>query len=248
METVTRGSQHRSAAGDTVLECRGLRKAFGANIALDRIDLAIRAGEIHALVGQNGAGKSTLVKILTGVYRATSGELLVDGKPVRIGSPQDAEAGGIVIVHQDQQLVEQFDVTRNIFLGQEDVRNGLLDFGSMRRRAEELLRRVGATFSPNELVRELSVAERALVSIASALLRRPRVLILDEPTASLSNEEADRLFDIVRALRDQGVTIVLHSNGTGCGRSAGPRQSCAGRVPPRGSSLGSKDIPSDCST
>ena len=128
-----------------VLECRGIRKTFGANVALDGIDLAIRAGEIHALVGQNGAGKSTLVKILTGVYRATSGELRVDGKPVRIATPQDAEAAGIVIVHQDQQLVEQFDITRNIFLGQEEVRNGLLDFASMRRKAEELLRRVGAT-------------------------------------------------------------------------------------------------------
>ena len=212
METVTRGSAHRDAASGAVLECRGIRKTFGANVALDGINLAIRAGEIHALVGQNGAGKSTLVKILTGVYRATSGELRVDGKPARIATPQDAEAAGIVIVHQDQQLVEQFDVTRNIFLGQEEVRNGLLDFASMRRKAEELLRRVGATFPPNELVRELSVAERALVSIASALLRRPRVLILDEPTASLSNEEADRLFDIVRALRDEGVTIIFISH------------------------------------
>ena len=212
METVTRGSAHRDAASGAVLECRGIRKTFGANVALDGINLAIRAGEIHALVGQNGAGKSTFVKILTGVYRATSGDLRVDGKPARIATPQDAEAAGIVIVHQDQQLVEQFDVTRNIFLGQEDVRNGLLDFVSMRRKAEELLRRVGATFPPNELVRELSVAERALVSIASALLRRPRVLILDEPTASLSNEEADRLFDIVRALRDEGVTIIFISH------------------------------------
>jgi ABC-type sugar transport system ATPase subunit/ribose/xylose/arabinose/galactoside ABC-type transport system permease subunit len=195
-----------------VLECRGIRKAFGANVALDAIDLAIRAGEIHALVGQNGAGKSTLVKILTGVYRATSGEMRVDGKPVRIATPQDAEAAGIVIVHQDQQLVEQFDVTRNIFLGREEVRNGLLDFASMRSRAEELLRRVGANFSQNALVRELSVAERALVSIAGALLRRPRVLILDEPTASLSNEESDRLFDIVRGLRDEGVTIIFISH------------------------------------
>jgi ABC-type sugar transport system ATPase subunit/ribose/xylose/arabinose/galactoside ABC-type transport system permease subunit len=195
-----------------VLECRGIRKTFAANVALDGIDLAIRAGEIHALVGQNGAGKSTLVKILTGVYRATSGELRVDGKPVRIATPQDAEAAGIVIVHQDQQLVEQFDVTRNIFLGQEEVRNGLLDFASMRGKAQELLRRVGAGFPPNALARELSVAERALVSIAGALLRNPRVLILDEPTASLSNEEADRLFAIVRDLRDDGVTIIFISH------------------------------------
>lgn len=203
--TLTRAAAH-------ALECRGIRKEFPGVVALDGIDLAVRAGEVHALVGQNGAGKSTLVKILTGVYAASAGDLLVDGRPVRIASPVDAEAAGIVIVHQDQQLVGQFDVTRNIFLGREVVRCGLLDFRHMRGVAEALLARVGGNFPATTLARDLSVAQRELVAIAAALLREPRVLILDEPTASLSNAEAETIFSIVRRLRMAGTTVIYISH------------------------------------
>ncbi|MDQ0392489.1 ATP-binding cassette domain-containing protein [Labrys monachus] len=195
-----------------VLECRNIRKVFPGVVALDGVDVAITRGEIHAFVGQNGAGKSTLVKVLTGVYPASEGEILVDGVATRIASPVDAEAAGIVIVHQDQQLVGQFDITRNIFLGREMSRAGLLDFAAMGREAEDLLRRVGAGFPATTLVRDLSVAQRELVAIAAALARRPRVLILDEPTASLSNSEADHLFGIIRGLRESGVTIIYISH------------------------------------
>lgn len=194
------------------LECRGICKVFPGVVALDGIDLGVRAGEVHAFVGQNGAGKSTLVKVLTGVYAATSGDILVDGRPARIANPVDAEAAGIVIVHQDQQLVGQFDVTRNIFLGREVVRGGLLDFRHMRAATEALLARVGATFRATTLARDLSVAQRELVAIAAALLRDPRVLILDEPTASLSNAEAEMIFGIVRRLRAAGVAIIYISH------------------------------------
>ena len=191
----------------------GICKSFPGVVALDHIDLAFRRGEIHGLVGQNGAGKSTLVKILTGVYSLDEGRILLDGKEVRIGNPTEAEARGIAIVHQDQPLVAQFDVTRNVFLGCEPTGfAGLLDLGKMRQVTIALLSKVGATFGPDSLIRDLSVAQREQVAIAGALLRNPRLLILDEPTASLSSAEVEHLFGILRGLRAQGVTIIYISH------------------------------------
>lgn len=206
--------QDRREATDvaTVLECRGIRKSFPGVLALDGIDLALRQGEIHAFVGQNGAGKSTLVKVLTGVYAPSAGSILVDGRSVCFASPADAEAADIVIVHQDQQMVAQFDVTRNIFLGRERVSGGLLDFKAMRDETEAALRRVGASFPPTTQVQDLTVAQRALAAIAAALTRSPRILILDEPTASLSDAQAEQLFGILRGLRDSGITIIYISH------------------------------------
>lgn len=194
------------------LECRGIGKSFAGVVALDEVDVAVRRGEIHALVGQNGAGKSTLVKILTGVHAATAGHILVEGRPVRIDGPGDAEAAGIAIVHQDQQLIGPFDVTRNIFLGREVVRFGVLDFRAMRAEAGRLLRRLGASFSADTLARDLTVAQRAIVAISAVLLRAPKILILDEPTASLSDAEAAQLFTVLRQLRRDGVTIIYISH------------------------------------
>jgi len=208
----------RPRAGDATggawaLECRGIRKTFPGVVALDHVDLAIRRGEIHGLVGQNGAGKSTFVKILTGVYAADVGEILLDGATVRIAGPNDAEAFGIAIVHQDQQLVPLFDVTRNVFLGCEKVGfGGLLDLAQMRATTVALLDKIGASFGPDTLIRDLSVAQREQVAIAGALLRNPRILILDEPTASLSSREVEHLFSIIRSLRDAGVTIIYISH------------------------------------
>ena len=201
------------SADDITLECRGVCKTFPGVLALDQVDFSVRRGEIHALVGQNGAGKSTLVKILTGVYTLDQGVILIDGQPVKIARPQDAENQGIAIIHQDQQLVPQFDVTRNVFLGNEIVgKQGLLDFPAMKRATQEVLDKVGALFSPDDLIRDLSVAQREQVAIAAALIRSPRLLILDEPTASLSNKDVERLFEIIRSLRDQGVTIIYISH------------------------------------
>lgn len=202
----------RAGTGDAALECRSIRKVFPGVTALSDVSLSIRKGEIHALLGQNGAGKSTLVKVLTGVYMPDGGEILLDGKALRLRSPADAEANGIAIVHQDQQLVAQFDVAQNMFLGHECLRGGFLDRARMRDAAGEALARIGADFSPDTLVRELSVGQRELVSIAAALIRNPKILVLDEPTASLSETEAELLFTLVRALRDQGVTIIYISH------------------------------------
>jgi ribose transport system ATP-binding protein len=200
-------------SGATILECRSIRKEFAGIVALSDVSLAVEKGEIHALVGQNGAGKSTLVKILTGVYQPDAGMIEIAGKPIRMRGPNDAEANGIVIVHQDQALVAQFDVTQNIFLGQERTRGaGILDFATMRAATQAALDRVGASFSPDVLVGDLTVAQREQVSIAAALMRDPRILILDEPTASLSEAESEQLFQVVRALRDDGVTIIYISH------------------------------------
>ena len=195
------------------LECRNIRKEFPGVLALSDVSLQVRCGEIHALLGQNGAGKSTLVKVLTGVYQHDGGEILVDGKAVRMASAADAEANGIVIVHQDQQLVAQFDVTRNVFLGIERTGGaGLLNLSEMRAETEKALAKVGANFTADTLVRDLSVAQREQVAIAAALVREPKILILDEPTASLSEAEVDLLFGVVRKLRDDGVTIIYISH------------------------------------
>jgi ABC-type sugar transport system ATPase subunit/ribose/xylose/arabinose/galactoside ABC-type transport system permease subunit len=196
-----------------VLECRAVTKSFPGVLALDRVDLVVRTGEIHALIGQNGAGKSTLVKTLTGVYRPDEGALLVNGEQVSFRSADDAAEQGIAIVHQDSPLVPKFDVTRNAFLGREIAsRFGRLDFRQMRRRTVEALKVVGASFGPDTLIQELSIGEREQVAIVAALVQEPSVLILDEPTASLGAEEVERLFKVIRNLQQDGVTIIYISH------------------------------------
>lgn len=200
-------------AAVSVLECRDVTKRFPGVLALDHIDFVVRRGEIHALIGQNGAGKSTLVKTLTGVYQPDEGTLLVNGKEVSFRGADEAAEYGIAIVHQDSPLVPQFDVTRNVFLGREIVGPlGSLDFREMRRRTVESLNVIGADFGPDVLIRDLTIGEREQVAIVAALVQNPSVLILDEPTASLGAEETDRLFAVIRNLKQNGVTIIYISH------------------------------------
>ncbi len=201
-----------SGSNPLVIEAHGLVQTFPGVRALDGVDFEVRRGEVHALVGQNGAGKSTLVKVLTGVYIPDGGRLVVNGSEVRFRGPRDAVDQGISIVHQDSPLVAQFDVTRNVYLGREVSRNGVLDFGAMRGATADALGLIGAQFAPDILVRDLSVGQREQVAIAAALAQKPHVLILDEPTASLGADEVDRLFEVIRSLRDSGVTVVYISH------------------------------------
>lgn len=164
-------------------------------------------------MGQNGAGKSTLVKIITGVYSKDSGKIMVDGKEVVLNSPKDSEKAGISIIHQDQQLVPFFDVTRNAFLGSElKSRSGKLQLKKMKQMVDEKLELIEADFTSDRQISSLSVGQREQVAIVTALLQNPKLLILDEPTASLSNREIEKLFEVIERLKQQGVTIIYISH------------------------------------
>ncbi|MEV6400166.1 sugar ABC transporter ATP-binding protein [Streptomyces sp. NPDC051907] len=192
-----------------LLRVEGLRKAFPGVVALDGVDFDLRRGEVHVLLGENGAGKSTLIKMLSGAHRPDSGRILAAEREVRIHSAQDAERLGIATIYQEFNLVPDLTVAENVFLGRQPRRFGLIDRRAMEAAAEELLDRVGVRVSPRAKVRELGIARLQMVEIAKALSLDARVLIMDEPTAVLTSEEVDRLFRIVRALREDGVGIVF---------------------------------------
>ncbi|OEU87295.1 sugar ABC transporter ATP-binding protein [Streptomyces abyssalis] len=192
-----------------LLRTEGIRKTFTGVVALDGVDFDLHEGEVHVLLGENGAGKSTLIKVLSGVHRADSGRVLRDGKPVRIHSAGDAERLGVATMHQEFNLVPHLSVAENIFLGRQPRRFGLLDRSRMNADAAEVLGRVGVDIPPDTPVRELGVARSQMVEIAKALSLRARVLIMDEPTAALTADEVEKLFDLVRRLRADGVGIVF---------------------------------------
>lgn len=197
---------------EVVSAVRGAVVRFGNTTVLHGVDLELTAGEVHALVGQNGAGKSTLVKALTGVNPLAGGHIEVGGQRVRLTGPQDARALGLEIVYQDQPLAPRMTVQDNMFLGRESTRGGLLDRQEMTRTAGELLERVGADCSPNDVVGDLNPTQRVQVSIAAALAARPRVLVLDEPTAALGSLEAAPVFGLIRAARREGVAVLYISH------------------------------------
>jgi ribose transport system ATP-binding protein len=192
-----------------LLRLEGVRKTFPGVVALDRVDFDLRRGEVHVLLGENGAGKSTLIKILSGAHRPDEGRVLVDGAEVLISGAQDSERLGIATIHQEFNLVPELSVAENIFLGRPPRRYGFVDRRRMHSDAAELLRRVGLDVPPQTRVAELGIAGRQMVEIAKALSLRARVLIMDEPTAVLTTDEVDRLFAIVRALREDGVGVVF---------------------------------------
>ncbi|MDR3080584.1 MAG: sugar ABC transporter ATP-binding protein [Streptomyces sp.] len=194
---------------DELLRIEGIRKTFPGVVALDSVDFDLRRGEVHVLLGENGAGKSTLIKMLSGAYRPDSGRITVGGEEVRIQGAQDSERLGIATIYQEFNLVPDLSVAENIFLGRQPRRFGLIDRKRMNAAAAELLARVGVDVDPRTLVRELGIARLQMVEIAKALSLDARVLIMDEPTAVLTTEEVDKLFRIVRKLRDDGVGIVF---------------------------------------
>ncbi|MEO8531895.1 MAG: ATP-binding cassette domain-containing protein, partial [Deltaproteobacteria bacterium] len=195
-----------------VLAARGISKSFGDVPVLFSIDFDVRAGEIHALMGENGAGKSTLVKILAGFETRTDGEILFDGKPVTLQPDGTAEALGIALIHQEMNLAEHLTVAESLFLGREPTRFGFLDRKSMRAETRKVLAELGTELSPDALIADLAIADRQLVEIAKAISRHARVVFMDEPTAVLSQEETDRLFVQVRKLRAQGTSFVFVSH------------------------------------
>ena len=201
-------------ADKLILAMRNITKTFPGVKALDNVNLAVRAGEIHAVVGENGAGKSTLMKVLSGVYPHGSyeGEIQFDDQLQRFQDISDSEARGIIIIHQELALVPTLSVTENIFLGNELAHGGVIDWHAAHVRTRELLERVGLNESPDAMVGKLGMGKQQLVEIAKALSKRVRLLILDEPTASLNETDSAALLQLLLGLRAQGIACILISH------------------------------------
>ncbi|MEV8503400.1 multiple monosaccharide ABC transporter ATP-binding protein [Actinoplanes sp. NPDC051475] len=193
---------------------QGITKTFPGVKALQDVTLDVRQGEIHAICGENGAGKSTLMKVLSGVYPHGSydGEIIFAGEPCRFSGIRDSESRGIVIIHQELALAPNLSIAENIFLGNEQASRGFIDWNKTNAAAAELLRRVGLRENPTTQVLDLGVGKQQLVEIAKAVSKRVRLLILDEPTAALNDEDSDHLLDLLRGLRDEGITCVIISH------------------------------------
>lgn len=200
---------------DSILEVRGVGKQFPGVRALHNVDFDLGAGEVVALLGENGAGKSTLMKILAGVQPPDSGQILVDGEPVTIRNVHDAMGYGIALIHQELNLCDNLDIAANIFLGREPRKFGMIDEGKMRAESADVLKRVGLDVLPTHALSDLTIGHQQLVEIAKALSTNARILIMDEPTSSLTGHETERLFQVVKQLRSEGVSIIYISHRLG---------------------------------
>jgi putative multiple sugar transport system ATP-binding protein len=197
-----------------ILEMRGITKTFPGVKALDNVNFKVREGEIHALVGENGAGKSTLMKVLSGVYPAGTydGDIVFDGEVRRFSTISDSEHLGIIIIHQELALVPLLSIAENIFLGNEVAKNGVIDWPETFSRTQGLLDKVGLNESPQTLITNIGVGKQQLVEIAKALSKKVRLLILDEPTASLNERDSDALLELLMEFRRQGMTSIIISH------------------------------------
>ena len=207
-------AQAGSRSPDLILEMRGISKSFGPVKALRDVNFQVVRGEVHAICGENGAGKSTLMKVLSGVYPHGnfSGEIAYDGDVAQFRSIRDSEAAGIVIIHQELALCSNLSILENIFLGQQPTRNGVIQWQQMRARTAELLAQVGLAEEPDTPVGLLGVGKQQLVEIAKALSKSVRLLILDEPTAALNDDDSEQLLELIRNLKAEGVTSIIISH------------------------------------
>jgi putative multiple sugar transport system ATP-binding protein len=198
----------------TILEMRGISKSFPGVKALRDVNLVVQSGEIHAICGENGAGKSTLMKVLSGVYPHGSyeGEIIFEGVERQFSSISDSEHLGIIIIHQELALVPLLSITENIFLGNEPATMGIIDWNAAFLRTRELLAKVGLNESPNTLITNLGVGKQQLVEIAKALAKKVKLLILDEPTASLNESDSDALLDLLLEFKSHGISSILISH------------------------------------
>ena len=195
-----------------ILTLKNITKEFPGVKALDDVTINIERGTIHGLVGENGAGKSTLIKVLAGIYQPNKGEIILDGKPCRFNSPIEARRAGISVVHQEIKLAEPLSVAENMFLGNVQLKNGLVDWKGMRRRAREIVEDLGMDIDINAQVSSLTVAKKQIVEIMHAINNHSRILIMDEPSAVLTDRELEVMFRIVKQLRDKGITIIYISH------------------------------------
>jgi putative multiple sugar transport system ATP-binding protein len=199
---------------DVILEMRNITKIFPGVKALDNVSFSVRQGEIHALVGENGAGKSTLMKVLSGVYPygSYSGEIYFQGKECRFRDITESEEVGLVIIHQELALIPYLSITENLFLGNERAKNGVIDWNESISRTKDLLDRVGLHESPNTLITNIGVGKQQLVEIAKALAKKVKLLILDEPTASLNESDSEKLLQLLLQFKEHGISSILISH------------------------------------
>ena len=194
---------------DLFLKMEGISKSFPGVRALDNVSLELRPGEVHGLLGENGAGKSTLIKILSGAYQPDSGSIELDGEKIHITSPRQAQKLGIVTIYQEFNLIPPLSIAENVFIGREPGRGNLISWPQMRRQTQAVMDRLGLDLSPQTLVRSLSVADQQMVEIARALSMESKLIIMDEPTAALSENEVEQLLRIIRELKAQGISIIF---------------------------------------
>jgi ribose transport system ATP-binding protein len=195
-----------------VISVRNVSKSFPGVQALDQVSLDVYAGEVHVVMGENGAGKSTLMKILAGVYHPDSGEILLEGESVTVDNPLQAQHLGINLINQELAVATNLTVAENVFMGREPTRFGVLNRQVMENETRRVLKLLGADFEPSQKAGRLMVAEQQQVDISRALVNNSKVIIMDEPTAALSETETEKLFDLVKSLRDQGIAIVYISH------------------------------------
>lgn len=195
------------------IEMKGINKAFGSNQVLHDAGFVLEDGEVHALMGENGAGKSTLMKILTGVYKKDAGTITIDGKEVNFKNPQEAEKAGIVFIYQELNVLYDLTVEENLFMGKEITKFfGICDKKAMRAKAQEVMEKMGVNIPVDAVMSDLSVGQQQMVEICKALMVDARVLIMDEPTAALTERETESLFKVMKSLREKGVSIVYISH------------------------------------
>ncbi len=209
-----RGAGGGAPAGDLILQMRSISKEFPGVKALSDVTLEVRRGEVHAICGENGAGKSTLMKVLSGVYPhgTYTGDILLGGEEVRFKGIRDSEEAGIVIIHQELALVPRLSLAENMFLGNEQASGGVVDWNKTRSQAAKLLRRVGLHDNPDVTPLDIGVGKQQLVEIAKALSKKVDLLILDEPTAALNDEDSAHLLGLIAEFRDQGITSIIISH------------------------------------
>ena len=199
---------------DTILSMRNITKEFPGVKALSNVNFDVKRGEIHSICGENGAGKSTLMKVLSGVWPFGSydGEIFYEGELSKFRNIRDSEHAGIVIIHQELALIPELTITENLFLGNEGAKNGVIDWGANETKAVALLKKVGLSESPSTQIRSIGVGKQQLVEIAKALSKNVKLLILDEPTAALNDTDSHNLLNLMKGLRDEGITCIMISH------------------------------------
>ena len=199
-------------AKETVLEMKNITKTFPGVKALDKVDFSLKKGEVHALVGENGAGKSTLMKVLNGIHPRDEGKIILKGEPVEFENTKEAQKAGLAIIHQELELIPYLNVAENIFLGRED-RNGIfINYQKLYQKTEEVLDMLGVDIDPKAQIKDLNIGSQQMVEIAKAVSQNADILVMDEPTSSLTNQEIDILFELIARLKEQEIAIVYISH------------------------------------